>query len=239
MAITPINTHTVQGTKAADTTTDVLGKEDFLKLLVAQLQHQDPLNPLEGTEFTAQLAQFSSLEQLYNVNNNLGLLQNNQLDMNNTQAVSMIGKTAWAYGNIFQKLETSSTDLHFGLGGDATEVYINIYTEQGNFIKTISAGELKAAEHSISWDGTDSDGNRMPDGFYQFEVIAGNADGEMVGSETFITGVVSGVTFENGSAQLLINDLNVPMNQIVHVAGTEYIENTDESILTFVQKYWR
>ncbi len=90
MAINAINTDTIPSSETTRPTTDVLGKDDFLQLLVAQLQHQDPLKPMDSTEFTAQLAQFSSLEQLYNVNDNLGELGTNQLTMNNTQTKAII-----------------------------------------------------------------------------------------------------------------------------------------------------
>ena len=71
---------------------ETLGKDDFLKIFMAQLQHQDPLNPMEGTEFTAQLAQFSSLEQLYNVNQNLGSLKEVQEGTGKFESLNFIGK---------------------------------------------------------------------------------------------------------------------------------------------------
>ena len=83
------------GTAAASTAaaaSKTMGKEAFLKLLITQLQYQDPMNPADSTEFTAQLAQFSSLEQLSNVNENLNTLKLYQASMNNSQAVSFIGK---------------------------------------------------------------------------------------------------------------------------------------------------
>ena len=135
MAITAINNQTIPSAASTRATTDVLGKDDFLQLLVTQLQNQDPLNPMDSTEFTAQLAQFSSLEQLYNVNDNLDSLGTNQLTMNNTQTVSMIGKSAWAYGNIVQKSGSDDVRLHFALKGKAEETMVNIYNPQGDFVK--------------------------------------------------------------------------------------------------------
>jgi flagellar basal-body rod modification protein FlgD len=88
--------------------TDILGKDDFLRLLVAQLKAQDPLNPMENTEFTAQLAQFSSLEQLSNVNENLKSLISYQTSTDNSQAVGFIGKTVNANGNLVKTMETGS-----------------------------------------------------------------------------------------------------------------------------------
>jgi flagellar basal-body rod modification protein FlgD len=240
MAINAINTHTVPSLETTRSATDVLGKDDFLQLLVAQLQHQDPLKPMESTEFTAQLAQFSSLEQLYNVNDNLSALEKSQLTMNNNQTVSMIGKSAWAYGNIVQKSEAAPTQIHFGLDGNAEETVVNIYNAQGNFVKTISAGALKAGERFVDWDNTDHEGHRVPDGFYQFEVLAGDTEGRAVATHPFIVGVVTGVTFDdNGVAHLLVNDMSIPMSSVVHVAETENIIETGASILTYLTQNWR
>ncbi len=240
MAINAISTNTIPGSGNTQASTDVLGKDEFLQLLVAQLQNQDPLKPMESTEFTAQLAQFSSLEQLFNVNDNLSDLGNNQLTMNNTQTIAMIGKTAWVSGNIVEKSEESDIDIHFGLDGNALETVVNIYSPQGDFVKTISAGAMGAGDHSVPWDGTDSEGRTVSDGFYQFEVLAGDAAGAAVETETFIVGVVSGVTFDdNGVAQLIVNDMSIPMNSVVHVAETESIAETEASILTYFTENWR
>ena len=70
----------------------LLGKDDFMKLLLAQLKNQDPLNPMDGTDFTAQLAQFSSLEQLSNLNTELKVQSVNQMTLGYAQSVNMIGK---------------------------------------------------------------------------------------------------------------------------------------------------
>src|SRR5210317_754089 len=99
MITNEINTSASGGTLLAGGKSNVMGKDDFLNLLITQLQNQDPLKPTDSTEFTAQLAQFSSLEQLGNVNENLKQLQDFQASINNSQAVSLIGKEITATGN--------------------------------------------------------------------------------------------------------------------------------------------
>ncbi len=240
MAINAINTNTVPSLETTQPNTDVMGKDDFLQLLVAQLQNQDPLKPMESTEFTAQLAQFSSLEQLYNVNENLDDLGSNQLAMNNAQTISMIGKSAWAEGNLIQKSDVSPTEIYFGLDGDALETVVNIYDAQGTFVKTISAGAMEAGDRSVEWDGTDHEGRLISDGFYQFEVLAADAEGKAIATNTFIVGTVTGVTFDdNGVAHLLVNDMSIPMSSVVHVAEAENITETESSILTYFTENWR
>src|SRR5512143_1369392 len=103
MAVDSISAAT--GTSASSTiaaASKAMGKDAFLKLLITQLQHQDPLNPADSTEFTSQLAQFSSLEQLSNVNDNLTTLKLYQASINNAQAVSFIGKDIVAKGKTLQ-----------------------------------------------------------------------------------------------------------------------------------------
>ena len=86
-------------TNATTTNTQVLGQDDFLKMLVAQLQNQDPLNPLQGADFAAQLAQFSSLDQLTQINTQLSTLTSSLSSANNSQLVGLIGDAVVANGN--------------------------------------------------------------------------------------------------------------------------------------------
>jgi len=200
-------------------TSNVLAKEDFLKLLVAQLQAQDPLKPMESTEFTAQLAQFSSLEQLSNINDNLQYLQLYQSSINNAQAVAFIGKNVEAIGNSIQLTNGVSDDMLFDLASDANAVFINIFDSSGKFIKAIESGPYNAGEQSIAWDGTDKDGNNVSDGEYDFEVVATDANGDEIQTTTFITAAVTGVTFIDGTTYLLAGDKKIPVGNVIKVHG--------------------
>jgi len=115
----------------------VLGKEDFLKLLVEQLKNQDPLNPMESTEFTAQLAQFSSLEQLTNMNESLEYSQLYQSSINNAQAVGFIGKTVKATGDSINVKDGISNQIQFDLARDAETVNIHIYDSSDNLVNIL------------------------------------------------------------------------------------------------------
>jgi len=194
-----------------------LGKDAFLHLLVTQLRHQDPLSPMESTQFTAQLAQFSSLEQLSSVNENLGILQIYQASINNSQAVGFIGKTVKASGDSVYLTEDVPAEMHFELAGEASEVFIHIYDSKGNFVKTMECRSLNAGEQSIEWDGTDDEGNELPEGTFTFEVIATDADGEKIAATTFMVNKVTGVTFKDGITYLLAGDLMIPIGNVVEV----------------------
>lgn len=184
-----------------------LGKEDFLKLLVTQLANQDPLNPTDSTEFVAQLAQFSSLEQLANMREGVETLAIVQTAGTSAQMVSFIGKTvkvsdqtlAWTAGQ-----ESGTVD--FTLDGEAKECKVFIKDSSGKTVKTIDVGAATAGTHAITVDGKDDQGNALAEGNYTFEVSAKDAQGAEVGYSTTSTGVVTGVTFESGYPELVLAD---------------------------------
>jgi flagellar basal-body rod modification protein FlgD len=220
MAIAGIDTIKTNDSALLSTGGDsVLGRDEFLNLLITQLRYQDPLNPMESTEFTAQLAQFSSLEQLGNINENLEYLQMYQASSNNSQAVGFIGKNIEASGDSISLANGVSADMHFELAADTRDIFINIYDSYGNFVKTLEAGSLSAGGHSSEWDGTDHNGNKLPDGVYAFEILAVDENGEMVDATTYTTGKVTGVTFKDGITYLLAGDQKIPMGNVIKVTG--------------------
>lgn len=196
---------------------DILGKDDFLSLLITQLQYQDPINPMDSTEFTAQLAQFSTLEQLNNVNSNLELSQLYQASINNSQAVGFIGKTVNAFGNMASVADGVADSITFKLAKDASDVIVHIYNSDGNLIRTIQPGALKSGEHNLEWDGADNDGNEVPDATYTFEVVATDSAGNPVSATTFITALVSGVSFRDNTTYLLAGNQEVPIGSVFKV----------------------
>ncbi len=198
----------------------VMGKEDFLTLLVAQLQHQDPLNPAESTEFTAQLAQFSSLEQLQNIETTLNGFEVYQSTLNNIQSSGFIGKTVTATGSMFGVNGGNPDPIRFDLVNDADSVYIQIYDNFGGFVTDIQAGARQAGEQQVAWDGRDSNGATVADGAYTFTVMAMNTDGAIVSANSYTTGIVTGVDYKTGATNLLINDREVPISSVVRIEET-------------------
>jgi flagellar basal-body rod modification protein FlgD len=217
MSITGLEPVINYSSGSSSTGVSALGKDAFLSLLVTQLRHQDPLSPMESTQFTAQLAQFSSLEQLSGINENLGILQLYQASINNSQAVGFIGKTVKSLGNSVNLPEDAPAEMHFELEGEADEVFVHVYDSTGSFVKTIECGSLDAGEQSIEWDGTDDEGNELSAGSYTFEVIAQDAEGSDIAVTTFMVNKVSGVTFKDGITYLLAGDLKIPVSNVVEV----------------------
>jgi flagellar basal-body rod modification protein FlgD len=197
-----------------------LGKDEFLKMLVAQLQNQDPLNPMDGTDFTAQLAQFSSLEQLTNMNTNFETFTSNQMMTNQVQSVSLLGKEVQASGDVLH-VDGSSVDICYSLAEAATEGEVSIYSASGALVETIPLGSQTAGTNSITWDSSG-----VAHGDYTFEVSAANQSGGAVEIDTFIKGLVTGLNFQNGRSTVMIGEWEVPFEDVVSVEdGNNEINN--------------
>ncbi|MEI6262268.1 MAG: flagellar hook capping FlgD N-terminal domain-containing protein, partial [Deltaproteobacteria bacterium] len=197
------------------------GKDDFLKLLVTQLQNQDPMNPTDSTAFVAQLAQFSSLEQLSNVNDNLKVVQLFDQSINNAQAVNFVGKTVKASGSMFELGTGETHEIQYQLGEDADTVYVSIYNSSGEIVKKIEMDKMTAGSQSVVWDGKDENGSAAPAGTYSFSLQAKNKDGEIMESAAFIEEVITGVSYHNGNTYLLAKGIEIPYAAIIEVSEPE------------------
>lgn len=212
--VTNINRTSPDGTVKAG---DELGKDDFLNLLVTQLQYQDPLNPMDSADFTAQLAQFSSLEQLTNMSTQLGELTATQAALTNSQAVAYIGRTVLSNGNATQISGGVAEPLQINLDAPAAEVFISVYDTSGALRSTFSVDDMASGRGTVEWAGTDMDNNPLPDGNYSFEVAAIDSVGEEIGASPLSSGRVSGVTFNNGESALVVNGQSVRMTDVIEV----------------------
>jgi flagellar basal-body rod modification protein FlgD len=221
MAIDSIYNATAQTTATTETTrTDELGQADFLNLLITQLKSQDPLNPMDSTEFTAQLAQFNSLEQLISINTRLDTLAQAQSEASRIQSMDLIGKTVRASMNTVQ-LEDGDGELRFELAEDAASVHAAIYDASGAYVRTIASGSMTAGEQTLAWDGRDRSGNAVPDGIYRFELVAMGEDDAPVEATAYTECAVTGVSFETGSAMLLSDGVSLPLASVLRVMSED------------------
>jgi len=194
-----------------------LGKEDFLRLLVAQLSAQDPLNPMDSTEFTAQLAQFSSLEQMTNINSTLEELVAAQQAMGNSSLISIIGKLVDVPGNSFEHTQGETTNLAYSLGAESDTTKVEIYDAAGILVNTLNGPGAEGSNLAV-WNGLDSQGNPVTSGFYTFKIQATDSSGKLVTAETFTTGLVTDVLFEEGGAFAVVNGQKLPAEEITRVS---------------------
>ena len=199
---------------------DNLGRDEFLTLFVAQLRHQDPLNPLDSTEFTSQLAQYSSLEQLLNINGNLESLQASQEQDHRLQALNFLGKEVIADGDMLFLEPNQISEGRFSLNEKA-ECTALILDPNGYPIRSIPLGVLESGEHQFQWDGLNASGDKMDRGIYSFEITAITDDGMFLPVTTQITGKVTGVNLETESPILFLGDIPLYLSQVQEIKVPE------------------
>lgn len=189
-----------------------MGRDDFLKLFVAQLENQNPLDPLDNSAFTAQLAQFSSLEQLLDINKNLENSQSMQSTINSSQSVAYLDKEIMAMGDA-AILVDGNAEINYSLSDDATEVIIGFYDYQDNLVKSVSLGAQAEGDQQFIWDGKDSNGLPLTDGKYTFAVAASGDTGD-VGTTGYITGRVDSISYDNGVPLFSVNGIEIKQEDI-------------------------
>ncbi len=196
-----------------------LGKDVFLSLLSTQLRYQDPLEPMDGTAFVTQLAQFSQLEQTTNMSERIGDLVAGNDSLNNYGVTALIGQEVKVLGGSVRRGEVGFSELSYRLKEEAQEVIVQISDSTGNVVRTVRSGTQSEGVQSISWDGRDQEGNALPAGEYQFLISAKDALGGPIKSERFSSGIVTGVVYEEGVPYLRVNGQKVPASEVVAVNG--------------------
>jgi flagellar basal-body rod modification protein FlgD len=207
-------------TQQSSSSKTILGKDDFLKMLVAQLRNQDPLNPMDGTEFAAQLAQFSSVEQLANINSNLSdSMAMNQLltqAVSNTMSASLIGLKVRATSSNIQYSGEKSVKFGYTLPVNANTVTVKIFDQNNKLVRTLTGG-TGIGDQTVTWDGEDQVGNTVASGSYRFAVEAVDAKGSTMQSTQFIFGTVTAVRFKPNGAVFVIDGAEVPLADILEI----------------------
>ena len=213
-------TNTVEVNNVKETEKDALGLDNFLKMLLAQLKNQDPLSPMEGADFSAQLAQFSSLEQLFNVNGNLEYIKTDLEGGNQFQALDFIGKEITAEGGMLSLAQGKTASGSLNLDRTA-ECAVLITDPEGFPVRKISLGVLKAGQHSFEWDGRGTAGDMLEPGNYGFDITAMDQHGQFVPVETQIMGRVNRVSLVGDAPVLYVDDIPINMSQVVDIKVPE------------------
>lgn len=196
-----------------------LGSDDFLNLLMTQLGNQDPLNPMETSQFMDQVTAMNSLQQQMATNDLLNQLVFATGSLNNQAAVNLVGREVVAAGDTFPHESGATEELIFSLADEAASATITVTNESGDVVRVIERVDLKAGEQSATWNGLDAEGNALPDGEYTFTVSAVDEDDVGVASSTYIRGVVDELRFDSGSPLLVIGGQEVALPNILRVIG--------------------
>ena len=193
----------------------------FLTLLVTQLQNQDPLDPLDATEFTSQLVQFASVEQQIFQNSNLEKLLNLQETNQISQMVDFIGKRVEYVGQELS-LEKGNAEFSYVMPLSVVDANVNISNSAGQNV-FFAKGDTTAGKHTVIWDGVDKNGNQQSDGKYSVLVSGTDPQGNLVTIEHLMVGSVSGAGVEESQVKLFIGeDIIIDQETIISVRkGTE------------------
>jgi len=203
----------------AEESSRVLGKEDFLRLLTTQLRYQDPLSPLSNEAFIAQTAQFSSLEQLQNVNKALERLAAQVNSNGSASAAQLLGRQITLNGSPLTLEQTGPVMLGYSLPASAASVSIQVRDETGVLVRTLTPGQQGGGLHQISFDGLDDTGRRLPPGSYSYQVLAMDSAGRTIPGAVTGGGQVTGISVEDGQLLLMLGDQRVPLSSVVGITA--------------------
>lgn len=188
---------------------------DFLTLLTTQLQNQDPLKPLDATQFTTQLVQFASVEQAISQNARLDEILKIQGGNQAVGAVAFLDSIVEAFGDTTM-LSGGTAEFAYRLPSDAKTVNVTIKNADGDVVRTLT-GDLTAGTHKIVWDGNNDQGVAQPVGKYTISVTASGANDESLNVVTSIFGTVSGITVKDGALVLDLGGHTVKIGDVVSV----------------------
>ncbi|WP_163834087.1 flagellar hook assembly protein FlgD [Spartinivicinus ruber] len=197
-----IEKYQLQQPKSSNANTE-LGKNQFLELMITQMKHQDPLNPQKNEEFVAQLAQFSSVEGLENLNQTVESMANAFNSSQALQASALVGRKVL--------VATSSTELEAGgkvaglveVPQPVNNLFVDIYNSSGQQVRQVNLGRQPAGEIDITWDGKDNSNQSLPAGKYGFNAYT-MVEGKQVPLNTLLGANVNSVTL-GGLNNVLLN----------------------------------
>lgn len=206
---------TISNATSAASTGASLGQDDFLRMLIAQLENQDPLNPQEATEFSSQLAQFSSLEQEIAMRTSLDRISATLSNGDKGTAIELIGREVIAQTPQFE-LKGEPTTLRFDLAGATDTTILEIRDSGGTVVHTSNLGANPSGVGEFRWDGLGSTGIPLPNGVYSFEVL-GSSDLMPVSATALTQGRITGADVSGGDPALRIGEIVIPLSGVREV----------------------
>jgi flagellar basal-body rod modification protein FlgD len=183
-----------------------MNEQDFLQLLMAQMQNQDPLQPDDSTAWVTQLATYSQVEQSVAQTSTLNTISTQLQGLSSTNTANLIGKSVTLQGNTLAWNGTSPATSAVTLAAPAQHVAVTVSDSGGNTVKVLQLGPQSTGSVSIQWDGTNQTGQAEPAGTYTFAVSATGANGTSVGVSQSVSGIVTQVSYANGSSTLTLNN---------------------------------
>ena len=204
-----------------------LGRDDFLRLFLTQLKNQDPLQPKDSHELASQLAQFTSLEKLENINHGVQNLSESKGVQSNFKVLDLIGKKV---SGDLSKIDYSGKEhsLQYELSEDAHEVDVNIVNKEGESVRKWTFFDSKKGHHDWLWDGLQDDGSPLPHDRYQLKVKAFSEDKKEIDTKTNFEGKVTGINFAKEGPLILLGDKSIKLSRVEKIFDPE--ENRPPSL---------
>ncbi|GAB6042535.1 flagellar hook assembly protein FlgD [Endothiovibrio diazotrophicus] len=182
---------------------DQLGQEEFLHLLTTQMQNQDPFSPMDNGEFMGQMAQFSSVNSIQEMQKSMETLVNNLTSNESLQAATLVGSTVLAEGNVGYLPEEGEMAAAVELEGSVPGLMIGIYDDTGELVTHVELGKQSAGTVQFTWDGTANDGSVAPPGNYIIQAESHGPGVEPTAETVLVSGVVSSVSLGGDKGAVL------------------------------------
>jgi flagellar basal-body rod modification protein FlgD len=192
-----------------------MDKNAFMKLMLTQMKNQDPTSPIQAHEMAAQLAAFSSVEQLQNLNTTMQDMKKEQSPVVNYETLNFIGKSASGDSSeILRQKDDKTHELKFSLAKDGATANIKIRNSQGETVRTLELKDLKAGSNSITWNGQDERGVDVPPDNYQLNIEAKDKFDHKILAETKFDGIITGVNFSAQGPILIIGNQSIALADV-------------------------
>jgi flagellar basal-body rod modification protein FlgD len=182
-----------------------LGGTDFLTLMLAQLQNQDPTNPVDSNTFLTQLAQLSEVQGINTLNTSFSTLSSSMTSAQTLQASSLLGKDALVTSSTVNQTSGATVTGAVTVPQTTSSVTLSIVNSAGQTVRTLALGAQAAGQASFSWDGKEFNGNAAPTGTYTLTATYGGQTSSSAAATTAVNGVVDSVSMAAGTAGMTLN----------------------------------
>jgi flagellar basal-body rod modification protein FlgD len=191
-----------------------LKKQDFMNLFMTQMSHQDPLSPMDSGAMMTQLAQLGSMEQLQNINGQLGDMNKTQQEISRFQALNFLDKDVMLELKNLELANGTGRPVYYSLDNDVSNVKLTIEELDGSPVFSDNLGLVTAGKHQYNWDGKNDEGVMMGDGNYKIRLMVTKADGSNSEIDLFRSGRISQVEYRKGQPWVKVNGTMMPLSKV-------------------------
>ncbi|MDH3610073.1 MAG: flagellar hook assembly protein FlgD [Gammaproteobacteria bacterium] len=187
-----------------DDSSNELGQEDFINLMVTQLRNQDPFEPLQSGEFIGQLAQFGTVSGISELQNSVSDLASSLISNQTLQATNLIGKNALVSSDNLSLKEGESIKGAISTSAPANNVTVSIFDAAGNLVQTLPLGVVNEGLKEFEWDGVDASGNQAPEGNYFLSVVGAQGE-DNIALDTFAYKKIESISLGENTNSIRLN----------------------------------